>query len=94
MSLSNTPIALITGGSRGLGRNTALHLARKGVDVVLTYRSGRADAESAMAEIEAIGRRAAILQLDTGATGTFDGFAEALRTVLAERWQRETVDLP
>jgi len=92
MTLSNTPIAVITGGSRGLGRNTALHLARKGVDVVLTYRSGREDAESAMAEIEALGRRAAILQLDTGETATFGGFAEALKSVLAEGWQRETFD--
>lgn len=93
MTPSNTPIALITGGSRGLGRNTALHLARKGVDVVLTYRSGREDAESAMAEIEALGRRAAILQLDTGETGTFGGFAGALTSVLAEGWNRRTVDV-
>ena len=83
MTQSTTPIALITGGSRGLGRNTALHLARKGVDVILTWRGNRAEAESAMAEIEALGRRAAILQLD---------FAEVVKSVLAEGWQRDRID--
>lgn len=92
MTQSTTPIALITGGSRGLGRNTALHLARKGVDVILTWRGNRAEAESAMAEIEVLGRRAAILQLDTGDIASFAGFAEAVKSVLAEGWQRDRID--
>ncbi|TGP15891.1 SDR family NAD(P)-dependent oxidoreductase, partial [Mesorhizobium sp. M1D.F.Ca.ET.231.01.1.1] len=61
--MTTRPIALITGGSRGLGRNTALHLARKGVDVVLTYRSRVDEAKTAIAEIEAAGGRAAALEL-------------------------------
>ncbi|RZA10204.1 MAG: SDR family NAD(P)-dependent oxidoreductase, partial [Lysobacteraceae bacterium] len=48
-------IALITGGSRGLGRNAALHVARAGIDVILTYRSQQAEAEAVVREIEAMG---------------------------------------
>ncbi|WP_108659742.1 SDR family NAD(P)-dependent oxidoreductase [Acuticoccus kandeliae] len=75
-------IALITGGSRGLGRNTALSLARRGVDIVLTYHANKAEADAAVAEIEALGRKAAALQLDAGASATFDGFVARLVAVL------------
>ncbi|WP_343713114.1 SDR family oxidoreductase [Inquilinus sp.] len=87
-----TKIALVTGGSRGLGRNTALSIARRGGDVILTYRNGAADAETAAAEIRAAGRKAAVLQLDTGDVAAFAAFAEQLRTVLRETWGRETFD--
>lgn len=92
MTTTHTPVAVITGGSRGLGRNAAIHLARKGVDIVLTYRGNRTEAEAAKAEIEALGRRAAILQLDTGVVSRFAGFAEALATVLDGGWQRSRFD--
>ena len=59
-------IALVTGGSRGLGRNTAENLARRGFDVILTYRSNKDEAERVVSLIEAAGRRAIALQLDTG----------------------------
>jgi NAD(P)-dependent dehydrogenase (short-subunit alcohol dehydrogenase family) len=85
-------IALITGGSRGLGRNTAVHLARSGVDVVLTYHSNKAEAAAAVAEIESIGRKASALQLDTGDVATFDAFAANLRETLKTNWGRETID--
>ena len=85
-------IALITGGSRGLGRNTAIHLARSGVDVVLTYHSNKAEADSAVAEIESLGRRAAALQLDTGDVASFEAFAASLRDTLKTNWDRETID--
>src|SRR5690606_6848561 len=84
-------IAIVTGGSRGLGRNTAVHLARSGVDVIITYNSNRAEADNAVAEIEALGRRAAALQLDAGAVVTFDAFVESVRSVLAG-WGRERFD--
>lgn len=85
-------IALITGGSRGLGRNTAVNLARKGVDVILTYRSREDEAHAAVAEIEALGRKAVALQLDTGEVATFAGFAGRVRQALRDTWGRDTFD--
>jgi NAD(P)-dependent dehydrogenase (short-subunit alcohol dehydrogenase family) len=84
-------IALITGGSRGLGRNTALNLARRGVDVIFTYRANRAEADSLVREIEALGGKAAALRLDTGDVRAFDAFASEVRTVLSG-WGRERFD--
>lgn len=85
-------IALVTGASRGLGRNMALQLARSGADVVFTYRSGEAEAAEAVAEIEALGRRAVALPLDVGRTDSFGAFVEALRAALAATWQRDRFD--
>ena len=65
----------MTGGSRGLGKNTALHLARKGVDVILTYHSRKAEAEAVVAEIERLGARALALQLDMADCRSFADFA-------------------
>jgi NAD(P)-dependent dehydrogenase (short-subunit alcohol dehydrogenase family) len=59
--------AIITGGSRGMGRNTAVNLARRGVDVIFTYHSNQTEAESLIREIEAMGGKAAAYRLDTGA---------------------------
>jgi NAD(P)-dependent dehydrogenase (short-subunit alcohol dehydrogenase family) len=92
MTDSAIRIALVTGGSRGLGRNTAESLARKGVHVVITYRSRGDDAQAVVAAIEARGRKAVALQLDTAATATFDGFAEKLRTALRDTWGRDSFD--
>lgn len=85
-------IALITGGSRGLGRNAALHLARHGVDVVITYHSQADEAAKVVAEIESIGRRAVALQLDASATSTFEDFATRLASVLKDTWSRDDFD--
>ena len=87
-----TTIALVTGSSRGLGRNTALSIARRGGDVVLTYRSGAEAARDVVAEVAAMGRKAVALQLDTGEVATFPGFAERLRAALRETWARDTFD--
>ena len=87
-----TKITLITGGSRGLGRNTALSVARGGGDVVITYRSQAEEAEAVSAEIGALGRRAAALQLDTGDITAFPGFVDRLRATLAETWGRDSFD--
>lgn len=87
-----TPIALVTGASRGLGKNTALHLARRGVDVILTYRSGADEAAAVVKEIEALGRRAVALPLDVAVSATFDGFAAEVTQALARVWQRERFD--
>lgn len=75
-------IALITGGSRGLGRNTAQHLARKGVDIILTYNQNRAAAEAVVADLQAIGVKAAALPLDVSKASTFADFARTLAETL------------
>ncbi|MGF3022876.1 SDR family NAD(P)-dependent oxidoreductase [Methylobacterium aquaticum] len=87
-----TKIALVTGGSRGLGRNTAVSIARRGYDVVLTYRSRAEDAAAVVAQIKALGRKAIALPLDTGHVAAFAPFAEHLRAALRENWSRETFD--
>lgn len=80
-----TTISIVTGGSRGLGRNTALSIARMGGDVILTYRSGKDNAERVVAEIAAMGRKAVALQLDTGIVTSFPAFVEKVRSILASR---------
>jgi NAD(P)-dependent dehydrogenase (short-subunit alcohol dehydrogenase family) len=85
-------ISLVTGASRGLGRNTALSIARRGGDVVLTYQSRAEDAQTVVAEIEALGRKAVALRLDTGDVAAFAPFAAELRTALRDVWGRESVD--
>lgn len=87
-----TKIALVTGASRGLGRNTALSIARRGGDVVITYHSRADEADVVVAEIQAMGRKAVALQLDTGAIDAFASFADRLRTALGETWGRDSFD--
>jgi NAD(P)-dependent dehydrogenase (short-subunit alcohol dehydrogenase family) len=87
-----TPIALITGGSRGLGKSMALHVAARGVDVILTYRTGADAAHAVVAEIERAGRKAIALQLDVGDAASYPSFVERVRGELARRWQRERFD--
>lgn len=84
-------IAIITGGSRGLGRNTAVNLARRGVDVIFTYRSNQAEAESLSREIEALGQKSAAFRLDAGDVRSFDGFVAEVRRTL-DAWGRERFD--
>lgn len=87
-----TPITLITGGSRGLGRSMALKLAEGGSDIVLTFHSKEAEARDVVARVEALGRRAVALQLDVADSAGFAAFAERLRAALARTWQRERFD--
>lgn len=87
-----TKIALVTGASRGLGRNTALNIARRGADVIITYQSREQEAQAVVTQIRALGRKAVALQLDTGAVAEFASFAERLGTVLADIWQRDSFD--
>jgi NAD(P)-dependent dehydrogenase (short-subunit alcohol dehydrogenase family) len=84
-------VAIVTGGSRGLGRNTAINLARRGVNIIFTYRLNQAEAESLIREVEAMGRKAAGLQLDTGDTRSFDRFVGDVRKTL-ESWGRDRFD--
>ncbi|MDN5516040.1 MAG: SDR family oxidoreductase [Pseudomonas sp.] len=87
-----TKIAIVTGSSRGLGRNTALNIARQGSDVVVTYHSQADAALAVVAEVEALGRKAVALQLDAGNVTTFPAFVERLRQALRETWQRDNFD--
>lgn len=88
----STKIALITGASRGLGRSMALHLADAGVDVVGTYRERADEAQAVAREVEARGRRAAMLPLDVARSGTFPAFAESLGGALRETFGRGSFD--
>jgi NAD(P)-dependent dehydrogenase (short-subunit alcohol dehydrogenase family) len=85
-------IALITGGNRGIGRSTALALAADGVDSVITYRSHADEAETVVAEIEALGHKAVALQLDVGDTSTFAAFVDSFVATLEDIWGRDTFD--
>ena len=85
-------IALVTGGSRGLGKSVSLHLADQGRDVILTYNSNQADAEDTVAQITKKGRKAVALQLDLSSQQSFDGFAAKVKIVLAENWLRDDFD--
>jgi NAD(P)-dependent dehydrogenase (short-subunit alcohol dehydrogenase family) len=90
--MSNNKIALVTGGSRGLGKNMALSLAKKGINVVLTYNSKKDEAEAVVAEIETIGQKAATLQLDAGDVKSFDNFFAQLKTTLNDTFGTENFD--
>jgi len=79
----STKIAIVTGGSRGLGRNVVLSLARRGVDSIFTYHSNESEARKVVAEVEAMGQRATALQLDTGNVSSFAAFEQSVRTALA-----------
>src|SRR3712207_3190706 len=81
-------VAIVTGGSRGLGRDMVRSIARRGTDVVFTYRTNEAQAGALVAEVEEIGRRAAALQLDVGDTGTFGEFVGEVRGALRD-WGTE-----
>ncbi|MES2793952.1 MAG: SDR family oxidoreductase [Planctomycetota bacterium] len=85
-------IALVTGGSRGLGRNTALHLARNGADVILTYRTKQQEGEAVAAEIATLGRTAVALQLDVSDVSQFAPFRDVLAAALQQHWQRDSFD--
>jgi NAD(P)-dependent dehydrogenase (short-subunit alcohol dehydrogenase family) len=85
-------ISLVTGASRGLGRNTALSIARHSGDVIVTWQSRSDEAEAVVAEIKALGRNAMALQLDTGKVSDFGQFAERLGKALRDTWQRDTFD--
>lgn len=85
-------LAVITGGSRGLGKSMALHLADHGVGSVITYRSGEKEAREVVAQVEAKGQKAAALQLDVGDTRSFGAFAETLGATIKRVWDRDRFD--
>lgn len=91
-SSSHRSLALITGGSRGLGRAAALALAARSVDLIITYRDREAEAAAVVAQAEQAGVCAAALPLDVADASSFPVFAERVKALLASRWQHERFD--
>lgn len=89
---TNTKIALVTGGSRGLGRDMVLSLAKKGNDVLFTYHSNSTEAEKVKAEVESLGQKAYALQLDTADSKSFDSFYEKASAYLTETYGKANFD--
>lgn len=87
-----TSIALVTGGSRGIGQSTALALADRGVDVILTYHSGEREAQEVVQAIRDRGRKAVALRLDLSKSETFASFADGVRKALGEVWSSDSFD--
>ncbi|KAA2240352.1 SDR family oxidoreductase [Chitinophaga agrisoli] len=85
-------IALVTGAGRGLGKNMALRIAEKGIDVIITYKSSEQQAQEVAAEIRQAGRKAAVLQLDVADVKSFDRFFGELKTILAKEFGAERFD--
>ncbi|MGB8516436.1 MAG: SDR family oxidoreductase [Gallionella sp.] len=88
----NNKIAIVTGGSRGLGKSMALSLAQKGVDVILTYNSKQAEADEVVRQIESHGQKSYALQLDVANSMSFADFARQVNAVLKEKWGRDSFD--
>ena len=84
MTATKSKITLVTGGSRGLGRNMAISLAQKGIDVVFTYNSNKQKADEVVAEIQSLGQKAMAFQLDTSNVKMFDGFFKQITGYLKE----------
>jgi NAD(P)-dependent dehydrogenase (short-subunit alcohol dehydrogenase family) len=85
-------IALITGGSRGLGKSMALSLAEKGVGSIITYHSKEAEANEVVSSIEDMGGTSAALQLDVSDSSTFGAFADSVKDVLKNRWNTDHIN--
>ncbi|MEC7262596.1 MAG: SDR family oxidoreductase [Bacteroidota bacterium] len=90
--MAKSKIALVTGGSRGLGENMAINLAKKGLDVVLTYQSNKVEADKTVQEIESLGQKAYALQLDVSQVGSFDAFVEEVKKVTNSHFGADHID--
>ena len=85
-------IALVTGGSRGLGKDMALNIAKKGIGVILTYNSKKEEAQTVVTEIEKLGQKAVAIQLDAGSSSSFDGFFTNVKKMLKDTFNAERFD--
>ena len=88
----STKIALVTGGSRGLGKEMALALAAKGLDVIITYHTNQESANDVARQITALGQKSAVIQLDMGVFGTIPEFVQQLKDLLSVNWQTDHFD--
>src|SRR5690348_927743 len=92
MTSTKNKIALVTGGSRGLGKDMALQLAKKGFHVVITYHSNKSEAQKVEQEIRGIGQKAQALQLDVAVSSSFDAFVNNLKAALKSEFQADKLD--
>ncbi len=90
--MNQNKIALITGGSRGLGKDMALSLAKRNIDVGITYVSRKTEAENVVNEIIALGQKATALYFDAEDVSQIDAFGDNLLTMLGENWGVESLD--
>jgi len=88
----NNKIALVTGGSRGLGKDMAISLSKKNIDVILTYHSNKTEADKVVSEIAANGQKAVALQFDAGDIKSFDDFLKRISAALQKNWQTDRFD--
>ena len=92
MANNSKKIALVTGGSRGLGKNAALQLAKRGFDLVITYQTKKEDADNVVAEINSLGQKAFAIQLDIASTSGFDAFKNEVATILDTHFEGRKLD--
>ncbi len=92
LKMAKSKIALVTGGSRGLGEDMAINLAKKGLDVVLTYRSNKEEGDNTVKEIESLGQKAYALQLDVADIGSFDAFVDQVKKVVSSHFGADHID--
>jgi len=90
--LNEIKIALVTGGSRGLGKDMATSIAKKGIDIMLTYRTNQADANQTVKDIEALGQKAVALQLDMSDFESLENFVHQVTTTLKSKWNKSSFD--
>lgn len=90
--MTTTKIALVTGGSRGIGKNIALSLAKKGIDVALTYHTNQAEAAATVAEVESLGQKAVAIRLNAADVRSFDAFYGQLATALQTNFSANRFD--
>src|SRR4051812_19353455 len=92
MTTTKNKIALVTGGSRGLGKEMALELAKRGQGVIITYYSKKEEAEQVVKEIETLGSKAAVLPLNTGKVESFDEFVQSFSATLKSKFSTDHFD--
>ncbi len=90
--MSTTKIALVTGGSRGLGKDMAINLAKKGLDVILTYNSNKEEAQKTVQAINALGQKALSIQLNVADTKNYDPFVAKVKEALVKTLGTEKLD--
>lgn len=90
--MATNKIALVTGGSRGLGRNMAISLAKKGIDIIFTYHRNQKEADHVVARIQSLGQHAAAFQLDAGNISSFDGFITQVTHYLKQQTGQSNFD--